>query len=163
MDLNRRSFTTVPSKRAADGAELRPRQRQFTTIDLNVKAGVYRVQPYVRGPVSWTEFGEPTVLASEEFDSKIVAAVLDNLEKFDKAVFDQALAHKRTPAEQRKSVKQNLSVFVARLETNEIKISPQHRERGGYVGDEKNSTVLSPEDVPAKLAGAIRAAFDLAT
>ncbi len=163
VDVSRRSFTTVPSKRAGDTAQGRPRRRQFTTIDRNVKTGAYRVQPYVMGPVSWTEFGEPTVLSSEQFDSEIVAAVLDNLEKFNKATFDQALVRKRTSTEQRKAVKQSLSVFVVRLETNEIKVSPQHRERGGYVGDEENSVVLAPEEVSEKLAGAIRVAFEQAT
>ena len=131
--------------------------------ELLVKTGTYRVQPYVMGPVSWTEFGEPTVLTGDQFESCIGDAVLDNLEKFNKAVFDPALARRRTEAEQRMSIKQHLCVDVTRLEANKIKVSPQHRERGGYTGDNENTILLKPEEIPQKLAEAIREAFSRAT
>jgi hypothetical protein len=124
---------------------------------------MYRVQPYVMGPVSWTEFGEPTVLTSEQFDSCIGSAVLENLEKFNKAVFDPMLARRRTEAEQRMSIKQHLNVQVTRLETNEVKVSPLHREQGGYVGGKEDSIMLRPEEVSRKLASVIREAFSRAT
>jgi hypothetical protein len=162
-DLNRRSFTTVSSKKAVDAEHQKPREKQFTTVYLNVKTRMYSVHPYVRGPVSWTEFGEPTVLSSEQFDAEIATAVLGNLEKFNKYVFDQELTRRRTPTEQRVFVKHHLSVHVARLETNEIKVSPQHRERGGYVGDEENPIVIRPDEVPEKFAQAMREAFGRAT
>ena len=163
VDLKKQSYTFVPSKKAKTGQASQPREKQFISIDLNVKTGMYYVKPYVMGPVSWTEFGEPTALTNEQFDTHIVAAVLDNLDNFNKAVFEQALAHRRTSAEQKAFVKQHLSVFVARLETNEIKVSPQHREGGGYTGDYEHTLVLQPEEVSQKLAQAIREAFSRAT
>lgn len=162
VDIARRSFTVVPSKKV-NSALQKPRRREFTQIYKNVKTQTYAVQPYVMGPISWTHFGEPTLVTQDQFESSITAAVLENLERFNKRVFDPALVRKRTEAENRRFIKDHLCVDVARLDTNEIKVSPQHRERGGYTGGEENSTLLKPEEVPQRLADAIREAFNWAT
>jgi hypothetical protein len=162
VDAKRASYTILPSTTTSVGAQ-KPRNREFTTIYLHVKTGTFRVQPYVMGPVNWTEYGEPTVLTGEQFDSCIGAAVLDGLGKFNKDVFNPALARRETKAEQRGSIKQHLKVHVSRLDTNEIKVSPLHRERGGYVGGKEDSIVVRAEDVPRRLAEAIRQAFHRAT
>lgn len=163
VNLVNRSFTFLAPMTENNMDPGKAHSKQFTTVYLDVKTGTYRVQPYVKGPVSWTEFGEPTVLAREEFCSRIATSVLDALDRFNKDIFDPALAPRRSAAEQRASIKQNLSVFVARLETDEIEVIPQRREPGGYTGDIENSTLLKPEEIAQRLADAIQEAFSKAT
>lgn len=69
--------------------------RPCISIYRDSKNGQYVVQPYTEGPVATTAFGEPTVIAPDDFSLRIVDAVLANLEKFGKEKYDRSRAIRR--------------------------------------------------------------------
>ena len=134
-----------------------------TLIDRDLKSGEYRVQPYTEGPVATTAFGEPMIIAPENFHAKIAHAVIANLEKFGKEKYEQRRATRHSPSEQREYLKRHVGVSVRKDPAGRLIIRPLHHERGGSVGVDEDAITLSAEDVPQKLAAAIAEAFRRAT
>jgi hypothetical protein len=139
------------------------RMKAFTTIYRDTETGDCLVQPSVMGPVSWTQFGEPSTVRREEFEAKIGNAVLEALDRFDKEKFDPALAKQRTPEDHRHFVNRYRSVSVTLQENGDIRIRPLHKQRGGYVGHDNESIIVNADQVGSNLPQAIRKAFELAT
>jgi len=135
---------------------------EFTDVYKNLKTGYFFVYPYVMGPVSWTQFGEPTVIAPQDFRSRISDAVLANLQKFGKEKFDRSRAVRQSPSEQSQFLRQHLGVHVKRVESGGVVIRPFHRERGGMVTSEEDTISVSEAELPDKLPDAIAAAFNRA-
>jgi len=133
------------------------------SIYRDIKAGFYLVQPYTEGPVACTAFGEPTIIAPEEFTAKVADAVLANLAKFGKEKYDRSRAKRLSPSEQSKFLKQHLGVSVERLESGDLGIYALHHERGGMVGSDEDAIILRESDIPHKLTDAIAEAFKRAS
>jgi hypothetical protein len=136
---------------------------QCTSIYRVIKTGVYVVQPYTIGPVAPTEFGDPTVIESDEFALRIANAVVENLEKFGKEPYDRARSRRRNPEQQKRFLKDHLGVNVHKLESGSLAVYPLHHERGGMVASDEDAIILSSTEVPRKLAAAIVEAFKRAT
>lgn len=134
-----------------------------TSIYRNLKTGAYFVQPYTVGPVAASQFGEATVIMPEEFDSTIASAVIKNLEKFGKEKFDMARAIVRDDNEQTEFLKNHVGVSVSQQQSGDLKVFALHRERGGMVGSDEDTFVVSREEIPQKLTAAILEAFRRAT
>jgi hypothetical protein len=134
-----------------------------TSVYRIIKTGVYLVQPYTEGPVASTAFGEPTLVAPEDFRSKMADAVLANLEKFGKERYDRSRAIRLSPSEQREFLKQHLGVSVQKLESGNLAIYALHREGGGMVGSDEDTIELPESASPQEVADAIAEAFKRAT
>jgi hypothetical protein len=135
-----------------------------TSIYRDVKDGRYIVQPYTKGPVATTAFGEPTIVAENDFGLRIADAVFANLDRFGKEAFEKSRAIRRSPNEQKQFLAQHLGVSVCRQESGGgLIIYPLHREGGGMVGSDDDFIVLAESDLPQKLAEAIAEAFRRAT
>ena len=102
-------------------------------------------------------------MLSEEYDSKIIDAVISNLEKFGKEKYERGRAKRLTPQEQRQFIKQHFGVSVEKGYAEELLIRPLHHERGGFVASDHDAIVLRQKDLPHKLADAITEAFQKAT
>jgi hypothetical protein len=137
--------------------------RPCISIYRDVKNGRYVVQPYTEGPVATTAFGEPTVVAPDDFSLRITDAVLANLEKFGKEKYDRSRAIRRSPTEQKQFLREYLEVSVERLESGGLTIYPLKLDGGGRVGYDGDAIVLSERDVSQKLADAIADSFRKAT
>jgi hypothetical protein len=134
-----------------------------TSVYRDVKNGRYVIQPYTKGPVATTAFGEPTVVAPEEFKSRITDAVLANLEKFGKEKYERNRAIRRSPSEQKKFLKDYLEVSIEKLESGGVILYPLKRDGGGRVGYDEDAIILSESDVVEKLPDAVTEAFRRAT
>jgi hypothetical protein len=75
--------------------------RGYVTIFLNRKRTEYVIQPAARGPVSTTDFGEPTRITADKFCEQGSDLVVKNLLKYQTQVFDQSLAKRFRPEEYR--------------------------------------------------------------
>jgi hypothetical protein len=135
----------------------------LTTVFKNSKTGIFYVQPYTIGPVAATWFGNPSIVRPEEFSTNIVDAIITNLEKFGKEKFDPAKAIRFSAKEQKRFLDEHTEVSVSKLDSGGLIIHPLRRDGGGRVGDQEGTIVLSEEDIPTKLAGAIAEAFKRAT
>jgi hypothetical protein len=162
QDRKRGSYTVLPSDLPKVEAK-KPHKLPFTSVYHNTRTGHYSVQPYVMGPVSWTEFGDPALIAPQDFTSKIAEAVLSALAKFGEGQFDRSRAIRRSAAEHRRFQKEHLGVSVRRTEGGDLSLHPLHREQGGMVGSQNDVIRVPPQDIPEKLAEAIAEAFKRAT
>ncbi|HET6844865.1 MAG TPA: hypothetical protein VFK06_24760 [Candidatus Angelobacter sp.] len=133
------------------------------TVYKNLKTGIYYVQPHTIGPVAATWFGEPTVIFSADFRSKIGQAVLSNLEKFGTEKYDPARSIRRMPDQQMRFLKENIEVIVLKCESGGLTVCPLRREKGGRVGHDDDVINLTQQELPHKLADAIAEAFNRAT
>lgn len=133
--------------------------RPIIDVYQNIETGVYYVQPFTEGPVATTAFGDPTIIASDEFDEMIVHAVIENLNRFGREKFDPRRAPRLKPAEQRNFIKMHVGVGVRKELGGELIVRPLHRERGGFVAFDRDAITLAPEEVPNKLKSAIAEAF----
>lgn len=132
---------------------------EMISLYRSSKSGNFIVQPMTRHPLGCSgEFGGPTAISNDQFDACIVPIVIENLGKYHEQVYQEDLAPKRSAKEYRKFVKEHLHVSVTRFPSGQIDISPSHHERGGYVGD-KESISLRPDEIPWRLAPALREAF----
>lgn len=134
-----------------------------TVVYKNLETSAYFVQPLTMGPVAATEFGEATVIPSDEFDSRIADAVTENLKKFGKERYEKARAILRTKEQQKQFLKAHVGVSVIERESGELAIRALHRERGGMVSSHEDTFVLSKDEIPEKLTAAIAEAFKRAT
>lgn len=135
----------------------------ITEIYRNLNTGVYSVQPFTEGPVATTAFGDPTEILPQEFDERIVNAVIANLEKFGKDKFEEHRAIRRNPEEQRSFIKAHVAVSIRKDPTGRLIVRPLHRERGGFVGFDEDAIILEAEQIGAKIAAAVMEAFRRAT
>ena len=110
-----------------------------------------------------TAYGEPTVVAPEEFESQITDAVMTNLAKFGKEKYDEKRAIRRPPNEQREYAKGHVEVSVRKQPSGQLVICPLHREAGGFVGHKDEKTVLVAHEVSNKLPEIIAEAFRRST
>jgi len=132
---------------------------EMISVYRSSKNGNFIIQPMTRHPIGASgEFGKPTIISDDQFDARIVLAVIENLAKYHQQVYRDDLAPTRSSKEQRQFVKEHLCVSVTRFPSGQIEIRPGHRERGGYVGDKENIS-LGPDEIPGKLARALRDAF----
>ena len=135
----------------------------ITEIYRNLKTGVYSVQPFTEGPVATTASGDPTEIPPQEFDERIMHAIIANLENFGKDKFDEHRATRRNPEEQRSFIKAHVAVSVRKDPTGRLMVRPLHRERGGFVGFDEDAIILEPEQIGEKVAAAVTEAFRRAT
>lgn len=121
--------------------------------------GAFIIQPMARHPSGASgEFGTPTVISDDQFDIRIVPVVRENLRKYHQQAYQDDLAPKHSNKVWQDFLKEHLCVSVTRFPSGQTEIRPSHHERGGYVGDNK-SISLSPDEIPEKLAAALREAF----
>ena len=132
----------------------------FVSIYWNRKRDEYSVQPFTRGPVAWTAFGEPTVLQKATFQSGIYDAVVANLSKFGKQEYRREHAARLSADERNAFLDANLEVSVEQKGFNELIVRPLQRERGGRVGFDEEAIVVKMKEAPSKLATAILEAFN---
>jgi hypothetical protein len=132
-------------------------------VYLNPRDKVFLVISQVMGPAGRTEIGEPVKIADAELESQAGAALLRALDSFHSNVYSPETARLSSDKEYRNFRKQHLSVSVERPVSGEVVIIPLHREKGGYTGKRAEQIVLSKDEVPARLASALREAFSVAT
>jgi len=111
------------------------------------------------GPVGTNDFGDPTIISTEEFETRIAGAILENLEKFGKEKFELERAIRRNSREDHDFRKRHLFVSVYRDDAGGLTIYPEHRVRGGSEGRDEDTITLSASDLPHKLPEAIAEAF----
>jgi hypothetical protein len=110
------------------------------------------------------EIGEPTVLTDAEFDSRIGSLLLQNLDCYRKQVWSQETARRSvTPEEGRAFIKKHLSISIERPPSGDLVITPLHHEKGGYTGMASEQIIVPSQDIPDKIAPALRKAFTIAT
>ena len=137
--------------------------RKRTIVYKNLNTGAYFVQPYAMGPVAATEFGEPTPIRPEEFESRIANAVTDNLEKFGMERYDKARAILRTDKQQLEFLGNHVGVSISERGLDELAVYALHREGGGMVGSDIDTFIVPKKEVPRRLASVIYEAFKRAT
>ena len=132
---------------------------EVLSVYENTEDGIFIVQPMARHPIGASaEFGAPTLVPDAQFDTHIATAVMENLAKYHKQVYDQDTAAARSDKEQRDFVKAHLNVSLTRYPSGEICIYPMRRKSGGYTGTGEK-IVLRADEVPENLASALREAF----
>jgi len=135
------------------------RMNKRTIVYKDVRTGDYLVQPYAMGPVAASEFGEPTVIQSQEFEARVADVVIENLEKFGKEKYEEARAIIRNDDQQTEFLKTHVAVYVSEQESGRLKVSALRREGGGMVGSHEDTFILSKEEIPQKLTATIAEAF----
>ena len=105
------------------------------------------------------EFGEPTSLSEADFDSRIVVTVLENLAEYDREPFKRELAPRSSDAEYSRFTRAHDHVSVARKESGVVEITPAKGVREGYQGITEAIITLREDEIPARLAAALREAF----
>ena len=136
---------------------------RMTTIYRNLTTGTYYVQPYTRGPVAATEFGDSTVIHSTEFEENIADAILENIERFGTERYEKARAIRRDDDGQRAFLKEHVGVGVSEHASGGLVVHSLHREKGGMVGSNEDVFLVSKEEIPQKLTATVAEAFKRAT
>ena len=130
------------------------------TIYKNKKTGLYLVQPMAKHPTGASaDFGDPTSLTEEEFESRIVSVVQENLRKYHQQTFDQKLALSFSDEEYSRFTRGHNCVCVTVDDNGIVELIPAARVPGGYVGLKEGNISISKYEIGARLAGAIRDAF----
>lgn len=136
---------------------------ETVTIYKNKKSGLYIVQPMTKHPMGASaEFGDPTPVTEEAFESLIVPVVEENLRKYHQQQYDQNLAPKSSEAEHMKFVQEHYCVDVTVDDNGIVEVTPLGSVRGGYVGLKEGKASFNKEEIEVRLPTAIRAAFQVA-
>ena len=132
------------------------------TLYFNRREDYFLVVVEAKKGYGRTEVGEPVKIAGGEFENRICQVVSQALDSFHSNSPEDQI--RRQPGEYQTFRKKHLSVGVQRQRSSgELRIMPLHRLQGGYVGSLSEAIVVSAQEVPTKIAAAIREAFNVAT
>ena len=123
--------------------------------------GTVIVQPMARHPIGASaDFGIPTEIMPQDFDRRIVPAVLNALQKYHIQVFDPALAKKFSDEEHAEFIREHDCVEVRLNEDNRVvRVVPCFPTEGGTASRKHHTISFSEDDITEKLPGALRASF----
>src|SRR5262245_297995 len=151
--------TSPPCASAWDGSEA---LAEVVTIYFKQKTGIYKVQPHAKhSSGASAEFGEPTPISIANFRAEIGPAVLENLEKYNRQVFDESKALRFSDSEHKAFIKEHLCVDISRPKLGGVQVRPCYRTRGGYAGFNQEF-LLKDQEIMDKLPDVLLEAFNFA-
>lgn len=140
------------------------KMKDSSVIYFNHRKKVFLVVSEARrGRYGRSEVGRPAEIADAEFEAKVGDVLLRSLDSFQTNVFSPETARRASGEEHRVFSKQHVGVDVERALSGDLILRPLHHLQGGYVANRGEQIVVSKEDVPQKIATALREAFKLAT
>jgi hypothetical protein len=142
---------------------IREQVLQLVEVWRDRKTRTYKIQPWVKlAPTGggWGRIGGPTATLDEsEFDARIGAIVLEELDRSADLVYDAARAPKLSAKEAAAFARTHDGVSVSRLNSGELKVTPLERSRGGYRSVDDAICRLSIDEAPGRLRDVITEAF----
>jgi hypothetical protein len=136
----------------------------FATVYFNPHDKVFRVVTEAKRGLAQGAIEKPSVVTDVDFESQIGAVLLRHLDYGRTTKWSPEIALRLgTPQESRAFTKKHLNVSVRRLPSRDLIVTPLHHDKGGYTGKKSEEIVVPKDDVPEKIASALRTAFSKAT
>jgi len=105
------------------------------------------------------DYGTPTVLEAAEFEARISATVLGQLDAFQSQQYRPDSARRLSKDEFARFAREHDMVSVTRFRDGVVEVTPFERVRGGYAGLNAERAALRAEDLPSRLPAALTDAF----
>lgn len=141
----------------------KPYETSWATVYLNRGEKCFKVVAEAKRGLAKAEIGNPVVIADYELEARIAGTLIGFLDSFQTNLYSPEIARGGSLEENRIFVKNHLSVSVERLKSGDLVFRPLHHEQAGYVAKTGEQIVVSRNEIPGRIPGAIREAFALAS
>ena len=142
---------------------VKDRKNDFAVLYYNPKQRRFLIVSVAQDGLARVEIGLPKELSDSAFDSEIKTILFGALDLCQRNVYSPGQARGGTREENRRFVREHLSVHIERLPSGDLIIKPLRHERGGYVGKATDHIVIEQKAIDADLSIALRQAFKIAT